>query len=86
MPNPPTPVTCLGAGIGAVLDDMADLVTVVAGVLLLAAVPGNVPHAVTFVTTVFLLPALINKIVRAEINDAFILLTSRAKCPNRLHL
>ena len=58
MSHPPTLVAGLGPGIGAVLDDMADLVTVVAGVLLLAAVPCDVARAVTLVTTVLLLATL----------------------------
>merc|ERR1719187_500302 len=54
----PTLVAGLGPGVGAVLDDVADLVAVVAGVLLLGAVSGDVTGTVAFVTTVLLLATL----------------------------
>jgi len=56
--HPPALVARLGPGVGAVLDDVPDLVAVVTGVLLLGAVPGDVSGAVTFVTTVLLLTTL----------------------------
>merc|ERR1719430_799167 len=58
VPNASTLVARLGPGVGAVLDDVPDLVAVVTGVLLLGAVPGNVSRAVTFVAAVLLLATL----------------------------
>ena len=56
--HPPALVAGLRPGVGAVLDDVADLVAVVAGVFLLSAVPGDVPGAVTLVAAILLLTAL----------------------------
>ena len=56
--HPPALVAGLRPGVGAVLDDVADLVAVVAGVFLLSAVPGDVARAVTLVAAVLLLAAL----------------------------
>jgi len=58
VPHPPALVARLGPDVGAVLDDVPDLVTVVAGVLLLSAVLGDVSGAVTFVAAVLLLSTL----------------------------
>lgn len=60
MPNPSTLVASLGAGVGAVLDDVAYLVAVVAGwlVAVLGAVTSNVTGSMTPVAAVLLLPAV----------------------------
>ena len=58
MTNSSALVAGLGASVGTILDDVTDLVTVVAGVLLLAAVPGDVARAVALVTPVLLLTTL----------------------------
>ena len=84
--HPPALVARLGPGVGAVLDDVPDLVAVVTGILLLGAVPGDVSGAVTFVTTVLLLTTLrTEQEVRTLTRETFSP-TSRAKCPNLLHL
>ena len=62
--HPPALVARLGPGVGAVLDDVPDLVAVVTGVLLLGAVPGDVSRAVTFVAAVLLLATLRTREVR----------------------
>ena len=56
--HPPALVAGLRPGVGAVLDDVADLVAVVAGVLLLATVSRDVAAAVALVAPVLLLAAL----------------------------
>jgi len=50
--------------IGAVLHNVTHLIAVVAGVLILAAVPRNVPSAVALVATVLLLSALSGKVTK----------------------
>ena len=61
------------------------LVAVVAGVLLLAAVPGDVAGAVTLVTPVLLL-ATLQRPGLPPAGSHVAIVTSRAKCPNLLHL
>ena len=53
-----TLVAVLGSSVRTILHYVPNLVTVVAGVLLLFAVPGDVTSAVTAVTTVLLLLAV----------------------------
>ena len=66
VPHPPALVARLGPDVGAVLDDVPDLVTVVAGVLLLSAVLGDVSGAVTFVAAVLLLSTLTTEVRTRE--------------------
>ena len=73
MPDPPALVAGLGPGVGAVLEDVADLVAVVAHrlVAILCAVPGDVSSALTSVTPVpltlgpLLRPAALGKVAPA---------------------
>merc|ERR1719411_400154 len=57
-------VAGLGPSVGAVLHNMAHLVAVVAGVLVLAAVPRDVAGAVALVAPIFFLPALASKVTK----------------------
>merc|ERR1719411_1847379 len=57
-------VASLGPSVGAVLHNMAHLVAVVAGVLVLAAVPRDVAGAVALVAPIFFLPALASKVTK----------------------
>jgi len=65
VPHPPAVVARLGPDVGAVLDDVPDLVTVVAGVLVLSAVLGDVTGAVTLVTPVLLLSTLSSEMTKS---------------------
>lgn len=57
-----TLVAGLGASIGTIFHNVTNLVTVVAGIFLLAAVPGDVSGAVALVAPVLLLAALPGKV------------------------
>merc|ERR1711994_1000389 len=57
-------VAGLGPSVGAILHNMAHLVAVVAGVLVLAAVPRDVAGAVALVAPIFFLPALASKVTK----------------------
>lgn len=59
-------VASLRPRIGTVLHDVTHLIAVVAGVLVLAAVPRNVPSPVTLVAAVLLLPALPGKVAKPD--------------------
>jgi len=50
--------------VGAVLHNVPNLIAVVAGVLVLAAVPGDVAGAVTLIAAVLLLPALPGEVAK----------------------
>ena len=71
MPNPSALVTGFGPGVGAVLQDVPDLVAVVAHrlVALLGAVPGDMSSTLTPVTSVplspLLTPAVLGKVTPA---------------------
>jgi len=60
----PTLVTGLGSGIGTILHNVTNLVAVVTGVLLLAAVPGDVPSPVALVAPVLLLATFAGKVAK----------------------
>jgi len=89
VPDAAALVAGLSARVRAVLHDVAHLVAVVAGVLVLATVPRDVARAVALVAAVLLLPALTGKVpepVALVALGAAASLHSRAKCPNLLHL
>jgi len=57
-------VASLCPRIGTVLHDVTHLIAVVAGVLVLAAVPRNVPSPVTLVAAILLFSALPGKVAK----------------------
>merc|ERR1719187_1813412 len=79
--HPPALVARLGPGVGAVLDDVSDLVAVVTGVLLLGAVPGDVSRAVTFVATVLFFTTLACKMTESVALVALLAAASTAASP-----
>jgi len=72
-------IASLRPRIGAVLHNVTHLIAVVAGVLILAAVPRNVPGAATLVATVLFLPALSGKVTEPVALVALGSTTSAAK-------
>ena len=63
MPYAPTLVAGLGPGVGTVLDDVANLVTVITGrlVTILGAVPGNMSGSKAPVASVLIILAIFGK-------------------------
>ena len=83
MPDPPALVAGLGPGVGAVLEDVADLVAVVAHrlVAVLGAVPSDVPGALTSVAFVPSALALLTATSLGKMAPSLALVTLEAPSP-----